>query len=133
MASHFDRHYCGNGSIMKDLSSAGSGAETAAGRTLQPAKGTFPSRHIPDRWLKAPEESCLCLRGDENVPEILDRKYLQEKRMYLYNSKFKGPTQMPSRMPDMPATCKMLLWPSCQTACLLHSQHCYEVLRSETR
>lgn len=54
------------GSIMKDLSSAGSGAETAAGRTLQPAKGTFPSRHIPDRWLKAPEESCLCLRGDEN-------------------------------------------------------------------
>lgn len=27
----------------------------------------------------------------------------------------------------------MLLRPSCQTACLLHSQHCYEVLRYETR
>lgn len=54
---------------MKDLSSARSGAETAAGRPLQAAKGSFPSRHISNRWLKAPKESCVCLHGDENGEE----------------------------------------------------------------
>ncbi|KAG8145062.1 hypothetical protein E2320_013441 [Naja naja] len=38
------------------------------------------------------------------VPEILDRKYFHQTGMCLHNTKFKGSSQMPSRMSDLSAT-----------------------------
>ncbi|KAL7980079.1 hypothetical protein Chor_001347 [Crotalus horridus] len=39
------------------------------------------------------------------VPEILDRKYFYQTGMCLHNTKFKGSSQMSSRMSDLSATC----------------------------
>ncbi|KAF7241525.1 Transient receptor potential cation channel subfamily M member 7 [Varanus komodoensis] len=40
-------------------------------------------------------------------PEILDRKYFHQTGMCVYYTKFKGSSQMPSRMSDMSATCQV--------------------------
>lgn len=103
----------------------------------------------PDRWRQAPppptpnhEQELPGARRtrvgaetqpgpEENVPEILDRKYFHEEGVCLYYTKFKRPPQMPSRMSDLSATCQVLLWSLGQTTCLFYCKSCYEILRCE--
>lgn len=100
----------------------------------------------PDRWRQAPppptpnhEREPPGARGarvgadtqpgpEENVPEILDRKYFHQEGVCVYYTKFKRPPQMPSRMSDLSATCQVLLWPLGQTTCLFYRKSCYEIL-----
>lgn len=128
--------------IMKDSASAASaGAELVlrrfpwavlARRPLLP-----PPETLPDRWLQAAEEEEVELLpfrsppGEENVPEILDRKHFDQEGMCIYYTKFQRPSQMPSRMSNLSATCQVFLWSLGQATCLFYCKSCHEILRCE--
>lgn len=92
---------------------------------------------LPDRWLQAAEEEeeeLLPFRSpprEENVPEILDRKFFDQEGMCIYYTKFQRPSQMPSRMSNLSATCQVFLWSLGQATCLFYCKSCHEILRCE--
>lgn len=128
--------------IMKDsVSAASAGAELVLRRfpwaVLVRRPLLPPPETLPDRWLQAAEEEeveLLPFRSpprEENVPEILDRKHFDQEGMCIYHTKFQRPSQMPSRMSDLSATCQVFLWSLGQATCLFYCKSCHEILRCE--
>ncbi|MCI4378871.1 hypothetical protein PGIGA_G00221330 [Pangasianodon gigas] len=113
------------------VGAAAAGAETPEKRCSNRAFLSALTRSAADRWLKAAQHLRLSPHGEENVPEILDREHFHQEGMCLHTASVQGPTQMPSRMSDLPAARQVLLRPAGPATRWIHSESGDEVLGCE--